>query len=238
VPIVTSEVGSSEGQDGAESEPRPEPTTRVGWFRYHFDEDRWEWSDEVAKMHGYAPGTIEPTTELVLAHKHPGDRQTIAATLQHVRKSRRAFSARHRIIDAHGVTRSVIVVGDEFTNDQQQIVGTHGFYIDASPQDAASQDSLTAVLAEITETRAVIEQAKGMLMAIYGLSDDLAFDLLRWRSQHTNTKVRALAQQLVTEFSALAGGENLPARSVYDRILMTMQDRLPDGPHTGDSATV
>ena len=31
---------------------------RVGWFRFHFDEDRWEWSPEVEKMHGYLPGSV------------------------------------------------------------------------------------------------------------------------------------------------------------------------------------
>ena len=33
---------------------------RVGSFRYFRDEDRWEWSDAVAQMHGYAPGAVEP----------------------------------------------------------------------------------------------------------------------------------------------------------------------------------
>src|ERR1700749_750097 len=44
---------------------------RVGWFRFYFDDDRWEWSPQVEKMHGYLPGSVTPTTEMVLAHKHP-----------------------------------------------------------------------------------------------------------------------------------------------------------------------
>ena len=33
---------------------------RVGWFRYFFDEDRWEWSPEVQQIHGYESGTVSP----------------------------------------------------------------------------------------------------------------------------------------------------------------------------------
>ena len=46
----------------------------VGTFRFWFVGERWEWSDEVAAMHGYAPGSVVPTSALVLSHKHPDDR--------------------------------------------------------------------------------------------------------------------------------------------------------------------
>jgi hypothetical protein len=44
---------------------------RVGWFRFYFDDERWEWSEQVQRLHGYEPGTVMPTTELVLSHKSP-----------------------------------------------------------------------------------------------------------------------------------------------------------------------
>jgi len=37
----------------------------------------------------------------------------------------------------------------------------------------------------------LIDQAKGMLILLYGVDDDTAFDTLRWHSQNTNTKLRA-----------------------------------------------
>jgi hypothetical protein len=30
----------------------------VGHFRFYIDDERWEWSDEVQHMHGYAPGSL------------------------------------------------------------------------------------------------------------------------------------------------------------------------------------
>ncbi|SDG89448.1 GAF and ANTAR domain-containing protein [Klenkia brasiliensis] len=53
-------------------------------------------------------------------------------------------------------------------------------------------------LREAVAHRAVIEQAKGMLAARTGVTPEEAFDQLRVLSSHTNTKVRALAQQVVS----------------------------------------
>jgi hypothetical protein len=59
-------------------------------------------------MHGYEPGTAAPTTELVLAHKHPDDRPQIVAAIEEVLTTHKAFSTRHRIIDTRGTfTRSL-----------------------------------------------------------------------------------------------------------------------------------
>ena len=46
-------------------------------------------------------------------------------------------------------------------------------------------------------SRAVIEQAKGILHAELGVSPDEAFTLLSLRSHHTNLKLRAIAADLV-----------------------------------------
>jgi GAF domain-containing protein len=56
-----------------------------------------------------------------------------------------------------------------------------------SAQDTA--ESIQRVL----KTRAPIEQAKGVLMAMRGIGADEAFDVLRVQSQETNTPVRVLA---------------------------------------------
>ena len=67
---------------------------RVGWFRFYFADQRWEWSAQVQRMHGYEPGSVTPTTDLVLAHKHPDDRGQIAATIDQILNTHQAFSPR------------------------------------------------------------------------------------------------------------------------------------------------
>jgi PAS domain S-box-containing protein len=198
---------------------------RVGWFRYFFDEQRWEWSPQVERMHGYESGTV-PTTELVLAHKHPDDVREIADTLALIRQTRQPFSSRHRIRDVRGRVHHVVVVGDQLRDESGTIVGTHGFYIDVSPEELVRQDQMTAELARITEDRAVIEQAKGMLMLVYGIDAPHAFDLLRWLSQHANVKLRRLAEQIIVDFAALTDGDTLPSRAMYDKLLLVMGTRI------------
>jgi ANTAR domain/GAF domain len=56
-------------------------------------------------------------------------------------------------------------------------------------------------MAEAMRTRAVIEQAKGILMADHQLAEDEAFDRLVKLSQHSNIKVRDVARRLVEERS-------------------------------------
>ena len=194
---------------------------RVGWFRFYFDDQRWEWSEQVQRMHGYEPGTVTPTTELVLEHKHPDDRREVKKTIDDMLISRRPFSTRHRIIDTHGTVHQVVVVGDQLTDDEGAVIGTHGYYVDITPSaDRAREELITARVAEITEHRAVIEQAKGMLMLVYGLDEDAAFDLLRWRSQSSNVKLRRLAEIVVESFRD-ARDDGITSRSAFDHALLS-----------------
>jgi PAS fold len=116
------------------SDHHPEETAdaapqRVGWFRFYFDQDRWEWSDVVQQMHGYEPGAMpSPTVQQVLSHKHPDDYPQVVALFDHIQRRRIALSSRHRIIDTTGRVHYVVVVGDELRDEhgirRSQAVGS------------------------------------------------------------------------------------------------------------------
>jgi fructose-specific component phosphotransferase system IIB-like protein len=198
---------------------------RAGWFRFYFNDQRWEWSDQVQRMHGYEPGSVTPTTDLVLAHKHPDDRGQVAATIDDILNTHKPFSTRHRIIDTSGNAHYVVVVGDQLHDAQGAVIGTHGFYVDVSRlPDPEHQDLVTAKLAEIAENRATIEQTKGMLMLIYGIDDDAAFNLLKWLSQEANVKLRLLAEQISEDFRA--AGPGVSSQSEFDQLLLTARLRV------------
>jgi PAS domain S-box-containing protein len=80
-------------------------------------------------MHGYEPDEVQPTTELVLSHKHPDDLAHVKALLK---PSSAPFSSRHRIRTTTGKTRRVVVVGDAVTDSSGRIVATQGFYVDVT----------------------------------------------------------------------------------------------------------
>ena len=188
---------------------------RVGRFWFYMAGQRWEWSDAVARMHGYKPGQVEPTTELLLRHKHPEDRERVAAVLDRVLKGK-PFSSRHRIIDTAGHTHCVVVAGDRRVDGGGALVGTSGFYVDVT--DSLHSD-ITNVLSAVADARARIEQAKGVLMTAYGISAERAFDILVWRSQETNLKVRDVANRFLDAVASKASSET---QSQVDQALLTL----------------
>lgn len=200
---------------------------KVGGFRFWFVGARWEWSDEVARMHGYEPGTVTPTTELLLSHKHPDDRRNVQDLLDHALHHEGSFSSRHRFIDTAGAEHTVIVLADRMIDDSGAVVGTEGYYVDLTQNfEQVRQNALTGTLTDIFEARAAIEQAKGALMVVYGVDADQAFELLQWRSQHSNVKLRLLATQIVAELGTLQF-DGPALRNQFDHLLLTVHERVP-----------
>ena len=192
---------------------------RVGRFEYRYDTDAWTWSDTVARIHGYQPGEVEPTTELVLRHKHPDDLARVKGLLH---QSEAPFSSRHRIRTTTGDIRKVVVVGDPITDADGRVVATRGFYIDITDSfNADLQETISDKVQVIVSHREVIDQAKGMLMAIYQLSADAAFEVLKWRSQEHNIKLSTVAEKLVRELPDLLN-VNPATRRPIDHYLLTL----------------
>ena len=196
---------------------------RVGSFRYLRAEDRWEWSDAVAQMHGYAPGQVQPTTALVMSHKHPDDAANVGRLIEAMTGQGRPFSSRHRIVDTHGRIHPVVVIGERLSDDGGRVIGSRGLYVDLS--DVEDGAAVEDAIADFTQHRAVIEQAKGVLMMTYSISAERAFDILVWRSQETNTKLRKLASQFIDDF---IGELQVPAgiRERADHLLLTAHQRV------------
>ena len=170
-------------------------------------------------MHGYEPGEVQPTTELVLSHKHPDDLARVNALLK---QSSAPFSSRHRIRTTTGETRRVVVVGDAVTDPEGRIVATQGYYVDVTEAfNADLQQELGDELQVIVAHRAVIEQAKGMLMAIYELDAQSAFGVMTRLSQHFNVKLHDLAAKLVADLPSILQS-SLTARTPMDHYLMTL----------------
>jgi PAS domain-containing protein len=108
----------------------------LGWFRYCYDDDRWVWSPRVEQLHGYRPGSVAPSTTLVLSHIHPDDGPDVAAALRDARRTRRPFGSSHRIVDTAYQVRDVVVVGAPFYDKHGRTLGMQGFYLDLTPEPA------------------------------------------------------------------------------------------------------
>lgn len=191
-------------QDAALGEPPSVEPSRdltgsqpVGTFAYFANGGRWDWSDGVAIMLGYHPEAVAPSLELLLQHTHFEDRTRVAGSLHRIVQGQRV-SSRHRVIDCSGGLHWIVLVGDQVKNESGDILGVSGYFIDITD---VVQRGVTAAVSELAKSRAIIEQAKGVLMAAYGIGADEAFDRLVQRSQEANVKLRDIAGQFVTTMS-------------------------------------
>jgi len=170
-------------------------TPPVGRFRYLSANDRWWWSDELFQMHGFTPGEVVPTTQLLQSHKHPEDRAYAIDVLAVALKNGQPFCCRHRILDNREKVRTVVSIGQGLKDKGGDICELRGFFIDVTrslQRDLATQTR--EAVQRSAEARAGIEQAKGALMAIYSIDENEAFALLTWHSQHANVKLRDVAE--------------------------------------------
>ncbi|MFC8597087.1 PAS and ANTAR domain-containing protein [Isoptericola sp. NPDC057191] len=180
----------------------------AGSFRCVLPDETWWWSDETYWIHGFEPGDVVPTTALVLAHKHPEDRERVRRILAGARRTRTPFASLHRIMDARGRERTVVLMGQvEHLPDDPSREALCGFVTDVTDQvgDRARRDASQQVAAA-TQSRETIDQAKGALALLYGLTSDEAFAALRTASNVRNVKLRDLAA-LVVEVARRDGAE-------------------------------
>jgi hypothetical protein len=73
----------------------------------------------------------------------------------------------------------------------------------------------------------VIEQAKGVLMVVYGIEDTAAFETLREASNRSNVAVRDIATALVNLFFG-PGVTDVPTREAIEKFLTDPRPRLDD----------
>jgi ANTAR domain-containing protein len=84
----------------------------------------------------------------------------------------------------------------------------------------------------IVARRAIVEQAKGILMFVYDTDANTAFEMLRRRSRITHVKLLLLAAQLINDVVALSAEERLDMQSACDHLLLTLHERVnPESPN-------
>jgi hypothetical protein len=101
--------------------------------------------------------------------------------------------------------------------------------LDESP-GLSEQQLISDAVQAITERRAVIEQSKGMLMFVYGIDADAAFELLRRQSQNHNVKLRDVAEQILKDLAELSKDRGPARQLALDGLIHTAHQRITHVP--------
>lgn len=189
--------------------------SETGEYLFDLGTGSWWWSDETYRMHGFEPGEVVPTTAMVLAHKHPADRDRVRRVLDGAADTGAPFQSIHRIVDAHGAERAIILVGTGERGPDGSVVRLVGCFVDVSAavRTAAARQADESIRAS-AESRSTIEQAKGVVSATLDVDPDTAFQILRNGSNATNVPLRDLAAWLLPFARALMRDGTLGARDV------------------------
>ncbi|WP_079571293.1 PAS and ANTAR domain-containing protein [Krasilnikoviella flava] len=179
----------------------------VGRYRHDLATGTWWWSDETYRIHGFEPGDVVPTTELILAHKHPDDRDRVSQVLRRACATGEPFSSVHRIMDAHGEERTLAVVGEGHTDAAGAVCELVGYFTDVTPAVTRIADvRATRSIRASAESRATIEQAKGVVMCAVRTDIEGAFEWLKEASNHSNVPLREISSRIV-ELAAAGNGD-------------------------------
>ena len=126
----------------------------------------------------------------------------------------RTFALQTRVLHPTRGERSVVLLGEPAHDETGAVRGVEGVCADVTGSRPADQSpgSAEALRTEVAQlrtamaSRAVIEQAKGILMLLTRCTEQAAFDLLSHMSSHTHRKVRDVAAAL----TGSAAGQALP----------------------------
>jgi hypothetical protein len=186
----------------------------TGTVEYYFGSPTMTWSDELYRIHGYTRGEVVPTFDLGLSHIEPQDRDAGRAFWEELTTMGGPLSVYLSLLDAAGRARKVLVSGDLIRDDGKP-VGVWALVVDLSRSIHEDTHRIAnEAVAASALTRAVIEQAKGILMGRAGLSATEAFERISQRSQNTNRKVVVIAQEVIDRAHQLTQ-DNGQARSTH-----------------------
>lgn len=171
---------------------------RIGTFSVELPGGRWEWSDETYAMHGLPAGAVVPTLDLVAAHLHPEDAARTLTLLHRCLADGAPFATVTRVLGFDGVQRQVLLDGEGLLGPDGDVRGVQGRLVDLTGELAqAARAVANDQIAQALASRAVIDQAKGVLAGVYGFGPEAAFDVLRETSQRRNVRLRTLADAVL-----------------------------------------
>jgi hypothetical protein len=170
----------------------------IGQYRIGLESGRWWWSPELYRMHGYEPADVEPGPDMLRAHQHPDDKDRVLHEVLAALRARRPFACGHRIVDARGRTRTLLVTGQARQSQAGELQEVAGYVVEATPlQKEALERHAKRSVDTAFVTVAVIEQAKGVLMAARGIDAADAESALVDTAGAAGTGLRETAAQLM-----------------------------------------
>ena len=125
---------------------------RIGSWEWAIDANQFSWSDELYRLYGLAPQSIDVTLESFLERVHPADRAAVEHVADRARGDGQPFALDHRIVLSSGEVRWFHARGRVITNETGvpvRIVGTSQDVTQRKHLDELRENILSAVSHEL-----------------------------------------------------------------------------------------
>ncbi|WP_240644249.1 PAS and ANTAR domain-containing protein [Antribacter gilvus] len=202
----------------------------VGRYRVELTTGTWWWSDEVYAMHGWERGEVEPGLDALVSRKHPDDRARVVRAATEALRAGKPFACAHRIIDGHGRSRAVVITGQGRRDPRGRSAELAGYVVDVTPvqKEALDRESDRAVTRAFV-SQAVVEQAKGVLIAVRGVDEGTATRTLLEAASGAGVPLHTAAAQVMTALTGKGAMDGVAEATVAGALAAVHPVERPRG---------
>ena len=195
----------------------------VGTFDLDLATGQMTWSQLLYDLHGLVPEVDEPTPTVLFDSVVGEDRERARAQFHRGAQAGGLFSVRYQMVDRQGHTHELVIAAEAWGMEGDASY-VSGFVLDVT---RPLEDHMNQAVAASAQHRAVIEQAKGVVMLALRVPEDAAFRALRGLSNTHNVRLASLAEQLIEHVSTGSPTDSTPAE-VFLRFMDSLEYTEPD----------
>jgi diguanylate cyclase (GGDEF)-like protein/PAS domain S-box-containing protein len=115
--------------------------SQLGNWEWDIRAGKWHWSEELYRLLGYEPGTVEPRHDLIVARVHPDDQEVVQQGFERARCEHGYHGINYRVLLPDGTIRHLHGQCETVFGDDAQAVRLSGTVQDISERKQA-QDQI------------------------------------------------------------------------------------------------
>lgn len=195
----------------------------IGNWTYRFSDQTMSWSDELFRIYGLEPNSIEITLDAFTELIHPEDRIKIRNFLHETAEDPKPFEIYHRNRWPNGESRTVHVKGEVLFDSKKNMIGILG-----TTQDVTDQQLIEHQLRQNQNFIQKIADATPAIIASYNVNSGIYSFVSRGIFQLLGYQPEQALEQGLTFFIDLVHPEDLPTITEKNQHAMDLANSLSD----------
>ena len=211
--------------DALESLSEAQGLAHVGSWNWDIGSNRVTWSDELYRIYGLEPGSVDVTFESFLEQVHPDDRTVVREHVERANEDGRPFVFEHRLVHPDGTVRWSLSRGRVVTDERAHPVRMVGTAQDVTERKQLDElrDSILATVSH--ELRTPLTSILGFAITLQERGEALDEETRAEIAAHLTSQGRKLDRLLsdLLDLDRLRLGHMLPSFHETDVVELVRQ---------------